>query len=87
MLKIAEMHIKTNDSILDFANKFKKVVRKILPTPTSAMFLAWFVSTLPKRMGIMVRQLQCKTLEKAIKATRPNKKADVSSSKRRKKRK
>ena len=59
VLKFAEMCMRKKEPILDFVDRFKKVARKTSEPLTSATLTTLFIATLPKKMGVMVRQLQC----------------------------
>lgn len=62
LIKIGEMKMKGGESVRRFLQKFQRVAKKIDPPPANSMLKSWFVSSLPRKMGISVRQAHPTTL-------------------------
>jgi hypothetical protein len=81
LIKMGEIRMGSRESMRRFLQRFQRLVTKLDPKPVDSMLLAWFVASLPKKMGVSVRQAQPTTLEEAIAAAQLYKSAEVSSSK------
>ena len=87
LIKIGQMRMNGEESVRRFLQRFQRVAKKIDPPPANSMLMSWFVSSLPRKMGISVRQARPTTLEEAVEAAMSYRSADISSSKSRKKKK
>ncbi|CAM6090483.1 unnamed protein product [Calypogeia fissa] len=81
------MMMKNKESVRRFLQRFNRVSSKIDPAPADNMKMRWFISALPKKMGISVCQAHPTTLEEAVEAAQSYKSADISSKTSRKKKK
>jgi transposase InsO family protein len=87
LIKMGEIRMGSKESVRRFLQRFQRLVTKLDPRPADSMLLAWFVASLPKKMGVSVRQSHPTTLEEAIEAAQSYRSAEISSSKSRKKKK
>ena len=87
LIKIGQMRMGHEESVRHFLQRFQRVAKKIEPAPSDSMLMRWFVSSLPIKMGVSVRQAHPATLEQAVEAAQSYQSADISSSKIRHKKK
>ncbi|CAM6082132.1 unnamed protein product [Calypogeia fissa] len=83
LIKIGQLMMKKKESVRRFLQRFNRVAKKIDLAPADNMKLRWFISALPKKMVISVRQAHPLTLE----AAQSYRSVDISSMKSRKKKK
>ncbi|CAM6082434.1 unnamed protein product [Calypogeia fissa] len=79
LIKIGQMVMKKGESVSRFLQRFNRLASKIEPAPVDNMKMRWFVSSLPKKMGVSVRQSHPLTLEQAVEVVQSYRSADISS--------
>ncbi|CAM6119176.1 unnamed protein product [Calypogeia fissa] len=79
LIKIGQMMMKKRESVRRFLQRFNRLASKIEPALADNMKMRWFVSSLPKKMGVSVRQSHPTTLEEAVEAAQSYRDADISS--------